>query len=124
MPVSVYYADQMCASAISGGIYLALLTSYPSSNDTGSTLVEPTQDYERYYLDPAYWGDPVNGTSTWNFDVTILPLADYGTIIAYALCASLTSGQVLAFEYFSTGMYVSSGSRVLIPSGSLTFTVQ
>jgi hypothetical protein len=125
MPVSVYSANAICANVLSADMWLALLTAYPDANDTGSTLAEPAGiDYARLPLSHAYWGTPVNGASTYNFDLTVLPTTNWGTIIAYALCTALAAGQVEAFEHMSSPVDVTSGSRLTILSGMLYYGVQ
>ena len=125
MPVSTYGANAICTAVVASNTYLALLTSIPGTNDTGSTIAEPAGvDYDRFTLDHSYWSVPAGGYSTYNFDITALPTSNWGLIIAYALCSAATAGQVLAYEYFVAGMNVATGSRFNIGSGQLRYGVQ
>jgi hypothetical protein len=124
MPVTTFGANEICAEVLSNTMYLALLTALPSNSDTGSTLVEPAAaDYDRYTLDHSYWGTPAGGLSTFNIDITMLPVNNWGLIVAYALCTAATAGQIRAYEYFAAGMDVRSGSRLVILSGQLSYAV-
>lgn len=125
MPISVYAANALCAQATSVDLWVAFLLSYPDPNDTGSTLVEPTATgYARHPLDHTYWSAPSAGEATWNFDITILPEANWGTINSYALCDAATAGEIVGYAYLSAPLSIDAGSNMNVPSGMLTFRVQ
>jgi len=125
MPLSVATANSILTARTASPMYLALLTVYPSWTDTGSSLHEPAAvDYSRHYLDPAYWDAPLTGVTTWNFDITYLPVNDWGTIIAFALCSAASAGNLEAYEYLAAPISMLPNSTMRIASGMITYGAQ
>jgi hypothetical protein len=122
MGITVATSNAIVTARVGQPLYLALLTLYPAWTDTGNSITEPTAvDYSRHYLDPAYWGAPSAGVSTWNFDISYAPVNNWGTIIAYGLCSADTAGSLEAYEYLSSPVTLSAFSTFRIASGMLSY---
>lgn len=124
MPVSTYGAGYMAELIATQDMYLAMLLSYPADTDSGSELNEPTAvDYARAYLDPANWSTAIGGVCTYDAPVSYSPAADWGEVIAYALCSASTDGEVFFYEYLTPMMNIKTGSTVVVGSGMLALEV-
>jgi hypothetical protein len=89
-------------------LYLALLLVEPDVNDTGSTITEPAAaDYERQLLSmgSGNWTPAVGGFTTYISGLSSSPVADWGDVVAYAICDSLTAGNMLMYGTIPTTAY-------------------
>lgn len=103
--------------------YLALLTAIPGPDDTGTDIavVEPVgASYARVLISGgADWSTASGGICTYADPIVYLPLENWGTITAYALCTAATAGMVLHYDYMEYPVTIKAGSTVTIPVNSI-----
>lgn len=115
--------DFALGSGTPGTLYIALLVTMPSFNDSGEDLNEPTAgDYARLAVDNtrANFSEADNATIT-NASTFEFPVAtnDWGLIRGYAICDA-ASGGVLRYSFRSSQKFVREGRRVVILQQSMT----
>lgn len=113
--------------------YLALCTAVIADDDTGSTITEPSGgSYARKQVNPNGGAAPdwnlATGTTPTvvdNSDEVALAeaTADWGTIVAAAICDALTAGNLLMYDNDMSDQPVSNGDIAKFPAGDLDNTM-
>lgn len=113
---------------IPGSVYLALTTTLPSIEATGSTLIEPVGgSYARslYGIGGSYWALSGSTTVVNTYDITwSTPTIAWGRIVGWAMCTDVSGGSVIACGELSTPRYVGAASTVSLPAGSLRIRME
>lgn len=113
-------------ASLPGGLFVALCTAQPDTGTDGTALaaIEPVGGgYARQPLarTSAAWNAAVLGMSLTNVDVAFpAASADWGQVSHYALCDSLTGGNVLAFGELAFYQFIQSGQQFTLPAGSIS----
>lgn len=109
------------------GYYIALCTEEPGTVADGTVLteIEPTDTaYSRVYYPAGLsaWSDPTIDLNTSNLNQVDfgVPGIDWGVITHYAICDSITDGNLYSYGEFNVPVYVSSTYEVAIPIGGIT----
>lgn len=108
--------------------YIALLTQAPGEQADGTTLSEPDPNagYARMLLanDALSWGQAVDGVVTSTASVFFpLATANWVPVSHYALCDSLTGGNVYLYGSFTVPRRVMVGDQCRIPAQLLAVSV-
>lgn len=110
--------------------YAALCTATVADGDTGSTITEPAGGaYARKQVN-------VNGGASPTWDIAAAGLVDnthaitftqatanWGTIVAVAICSAVTAGDLLFYDNDMTDKAVNNGDTAEFPIGDLDITM-
>ena len=110
--------------------YVALCTATVADNDTGSTITEPSGGaYGRKQVN-------VNGGASPTWDLAAASLvdntheiafaqatADWGTLVAVAICSAATLGDLLFYDNDMTDQAINNGDTAKFPIGDLDITM-
>ena len=123
--LSDYASGLLIGTFTSTNLYLALCYTPPVPTDSGSTIDEVTGGgYSRVTLSSANWINGTGGSKIYNSGFVLTPSADWGLVTSYAICDTLTAGNMLDFGYLTSSISVVSGSKVKVQAGSIIFGVK
>jgi len=111
--------------------YVALIITNPVTDGmTGSTITEPSGgSYAREQVTPnggaaPDWNNAAAGLVDNNDDITFTTAtANWGTIIAVAICSAVTAGDLLFYDNGMTDQAVDNGDTAKFPAGDLDITM-
>ncbi len=121
------HAFKVAAFTVPTNLYLALLTSAPADDDTGSTIVEPSGNaYARVNHDVWAVATVATVTSCKNTGAITFPTATglWGTISHFAICDALTAGNVLAYGALTTAKSVTTDDTPSFASNAIVITLE
>jgi hypothetical protein len=113
-------------SSIPATMYLAVTSGEPIQTDTGSDLNEPVDTgYARVAISTgASWSSGESGTTTLLDAVELGPSVEtWGNITHWAICDSLTDGNLLMWGSWDQQMSVYAGQKLVVPSEGIGFSV-
>jgi hypothetical protein len=123
------YSRELIASVVTNQTsmpslwYMALLTQLPLSTDSGSALHEPTDTaYSRIAIGTGStnWTVPSAGEVVCKTSIEWdAATADWGTLVAWALCDAAASGNILFYGSLSVPVVVTDGKVVSMTPYSL-----
>jgi hypothetical protein len=100
--------------------YVALYTTTPSDSSAGTEVTGGS--YART-TSASKWATPSAGSVATNATITFpTATADWGTVVAFAICDASTSGNILMWGALTANKTVSNGDTASFASGALTLT--
>ena len=106
------------AYTVPGTIYLALFTTDPTEEDTGTEVSGGSYARKALALDAGSGGITAN-TSLITFTTAT---ASWGTITHFGIYDAVTSGNLLMHGALTTSKAVGSGDTFTVPAGNLDIT--
>ncbi len=103
--------------------YVALCTVAVTDTGTGSTITEPSSpSYARVVM--ATWDKATAGATENTNDILFAQAtASFGTILDFAICDALTTGNVLCYGALTISKSVASGDTPKFATGDLDITL-
>ena len=103
--------------------YIALCTVAVTDTGTGSTITEPSSpSYARVVM--GTWDKASAGATENTNDVLFAQAtASFGTILDFAICDAITTGNVLAYGSLTISKSVASGDTPKFATGDLDVTL-
>jgi len=135
VPLSTYAANLIGNALTDQGTYtapanyyLSLCVDAPDASMTGTTLstAEPTDgSFYRPMFPDWNWSTLVNGVSTYDTQINLVPTNDWGLVSYFAICDAATAGNVIWFGSLTSAFYVyANGSYTnYVPAGYIRLTV-